>query len=128
MIDSVRDTRRNRGAMSYQAGLSAEDRISTDYERRGLPVAQRRWCGKGGEIDLIAQDGDGLVFIEVKQSRSFDQAVARVSPRQMKRLYASAEEYLGQMPRGSLTDVRFDVALVNGHGEVRIIENAFGHG
>ena len=46
----------------------------------------------------------------------------------MKRLYASAEEYLGQMPDGSLTDVRFDVALVNGRGEVRIIENAFGHG
>ena len=46
----------------------------------------------------------------------------------MKRLYASAEEYLGQMPNGSLTDVRFDVALVNALGEVRIIENAFGHG
>ena len=78
--------------------------------------------------DLIAQNGDGLVFIEVKQSSSFDQAVQHVSPRQMKRLYASAEEYLAQMPNGSLTDVRFDVALVNGRGEVQVIENAFGHG
>lgn len=128
MTDSLRYVRRNRGAMAYQAGLSAEDRISTDYERRGFPIAQRRWRGKGGEIDLIAQDGDGLVFIEVKQSCSFDQAVQRVSQRQIKRLYATAEEYLGEMPRGSLTDVRFDVALVNGNGEVRIIENAFGHG
>ncbi|MFT5632212.1 MAG: putative endonuclease [Gammaproteobacteria bacterium] len=128
MTDNLRDVRRNRGAVSYQAGLSAEDRISTDYERRGFPVAQRRWRGKGGEIDLIAQNGDGLVFIEVKQSSSFDQAVQHVSPRQMKRLYASAEEYLAQMPNGSLTDVRFDVALVNGRGEVQVIENAFGHG
>jgi putative endonuclease len=38
------------------------------------------------------------------------------------------KEYLGKIPNGSLTDVRFDVALVNALGEVRIIENAFGHG
>jgi putative endonuclease len=127
-MHNICETRQKRGAMAYHAGLSAEDRISTDYERRGFPVAQRRWRGRGGEIDLIAHDGDGLVFVEVKQSRSFDDAVQHVSHRQMKRLYASAEEYLGDMPRGSLTDVRFDVALVNGQGEVRIIENAFGHG
>ena len=117
-----------RGQMSYHAGLSAEDRISTDYERRGFPVGWRRWRGAQGEIDLIARDGNGLVFIEVKQSKSFDQAVQRVSPRQMQRIYATAEEFLGQTPRGALTDVRFDVALVNASGEVKIIENAFGHG
>ena len=102
------DRRRLRGAMAYQAGASAEMRISIDYERRGFPVVQHRWRGKGGEIDLIAQDGDGLTAA------------------QMRRIYASAEEYLGRMPRSSLTEVRFDVALVNGQGETRIIENAFG--
>ena len=124
----VGDVRRHRGAMAYHACLSAEDLIGADYERRGFPIAARRWRGKGGEIDLIAEDGAGLVFVEVKQSRDFDQAAEHVSHHQMKRLYASAEEYLGQMPNGSLTDVRFDVALVNGRGEVRVIENAFGHG
>ena len=109
-------------------GLSAKERISTDYERRGFPIAQRRWLGKRGEIDLIAHDDDGLVFVAVKQSSDFDGAAARVSPRRMKRLYAKAEEYLGQMPNGFLTDVWFYVALVNSLGEVRIIENAFGHG
>jgi len=67
-------------------------------------------------------------FVEVKQSSDFDRAARRVSPRHMKRLYARAEEYLAQMPNGSLTDVRFDVALVNGLGAVRIIENAVGQG
>ncbi|MFT6024298.1 MAG: putative endonuclease [Ascidiaceihabitans sp.] len=116
-----------RGQMAYHAGLSAEDRISSDYEYRGFPIGWRRWRGSNGEIDLIAQDGDGFVFIEVKQSRSFDRAVQRVSPRQMQRIYATAEEFLAQSPRGALTDVRFDVALVNAFGEVKIIENAFGH-
>ena len=117
----------SKGEMAYHAGLSAEDRIAQDYERRGLPVGWQRWRGSHGEIDLIARDGDGLIFIEVKQSKSFDQAVQRVSQRQKQRIYTTAEEFLAQAPCGSLSEVRFDVALVNASGEVKIIENAFGH-
>jgi len=114
-----------RGRMSYESGLAAEDRISTDYERRGFPVTRRRWRGQAGEIDLVARDGDGIVFIEVKQSRTFDDALAHLSDRQIARLYAAAEEYVANEPKGCLTDIRFDVALVNGQGEFKIIENAF---
>lgn len=114
-----------RGRMSYEAGLAAEDRISTDYERRGYPIARKRWRGSAGEIDLVAQDGNGLVFVEVKQSRSFDQALAHLTERQVQRLYATVDEYLAGEANGNLTDVRFDVALVNQQGEYRIIENAF---
>ncbi len=119
--------RRDRGAVSHQAGLSAELRIARDYERRGFPTARRRWRGKAGEIDLIARDGAGLIFVEVKQSRSFARAAEHLSPAQVRRLCASAEEYLGTQPRGQLTDIRFDVALVDGQGMVQVIENAFGH-
>lgn len=117
----------HRGAMSFHAGLAAEARIAQDYERRGFAVARKRWRGQAGEIDLIIRDGDGLVFIEVKQSRSFARAAQRVSAAQARRICSSAEEYLGTQPRGSLTDVRFDVALVNACGEIQIIENAFGY-
>jgi putative endonuclease len=115
------------GSMSFHAGLAAEGRIAQDYERRGFAIARQRWRGKAGEIDLIVKNGDGLIFIEVKQSRSFDRAALSLSVSQMRRIYRSAEEYLGTQPLGSLTDVRFDVALVNGHGDTKIIENAFGH-
>ncbi|MEQ6204639.1 YraN family protein [Sulfitobacter sp. HNIBRBA2951] len=119
--------RSHAGAMSYHAGVAAEGRIAQDYERRGFPLANQRWRGKGGEIDLIVRDGDGLIFVEVKQSRSFDRAAQRISRKQIQRIYNCAEEYLGTQPRGGLTDIRFDVALVNGHGETQIIENAFAH-
>lgn len=118
--------RRMQGSVSYHAGVAAEDSIARNYERRGFSIAQRRWRGQGGEIDLIAQSGEGLVFIEVKKSRSFDAAVARLTPRQMSRLQTAAEEYLGTQPKGALTDVRFDVALVNGQGDIGVIENAIG--
>jgi len=113
--------------MSYHAGLAAEGRIAQDYERRGFSIARQRWRGTAGEIDLIMRDGDGLVFIEVKQSGSFERAALRVSAAQMRRITCCAEEFLGTQPDGSLTNVRFDVALVNGYGETQIIENAFGH-
>jgi len=118
----------HRGQMAYHAGLAAEGRIAQDYERRGYTVACTRWRGKAGEIDLVIRDGNGLIFVEVKQSRSFARAADRISARQMQRIYRSAEEYLAGEPAGSLTDVRFDVALMDGQGDVRIIENAFGHG
>ncbi len=120
--------RHHRGKAAFHAGMAAEKRIAQDYERRGFAVARTRWRGKGGEIDLVIRDGAGLIFVEVKQSRDFARAAQSLSARQMQRIYRSAEEYLGQEPMGSLTEVRFDVALVNGAGEMQIIENAFGHG
>ena len=114
--------------MAFHAGVAAEGIVARDYEYRGFGIVCNRWRGKGGEIDLVAQDGDGLIFIEVKQSRDFEGAAASLSARQMRRIYSCADEFLGTQPRGNFTEVRFDVALVNGHGETQIIENAFGHG
>lgn len=118
----------HRGRAAFHAGEAAEKRIAQDYERRGFAIARTRWRGKSGEIDLVIRDGAALIFVEVKQSRDFARAAASLSARQMQRICASAEEYLGQEPNGSLTEVRFDVALVDGSGATQIIENAFGHG
>ncbi len=118
----------HRGKTSYAAGAAAEETVVARYRRRGCEIAARRWRGSIGEIDLILRDPaqDGLIFVEVKKSRSFDSAVARVGARQMERICATASEFAGNEPRGLLTDMRFDVALVDGIGDVRILENAFG--
>lgn len=115
-----------RGRMSFHAGDAAERRIGQDYERRGFTLARRRWRGTGGEIDLIARNGDAVVFVEVKQSRDFAHAAERLGRRQMNRICATAAEFLAGEPDGQLTEVRFDVALVDATGAFEIIENAFG--
>lgn len=112
------------GALSYHAGLSAEEQVAREYQRRGYPLAARRWRGKGGEIDLITRDGEGFVFVEVKKSRSHARAAERLSMRQMRRLYDAASEFLALCPRGLNTVARFDVALVDGQGRIEILENA----
>jgi putative endonuclease len=115
---------RDTGQLSYLSGLAAEDCVARDYERRGHVTAARRWRGSSGEVDLIATDGDGLIFIEVKRSENFDRAARYLTDQQAARIYGAASEYLGQMPKGQLTPVRLDLALVNGKGEIRVIENA----
>ena len=116
----------NRGQAAYHAGLAAESSVARDYESRGYSLLDRRWRGAGGEIDLIAQDAEGLVFIEVKKSRSFAAAAERLNTRQMQRICLSAQDYLDGRGFGQLTNMRFDVALVDGGGAMRIVENAFG--
>lgn len=114
------------GALNYHAGLAAEDAAARTYHQRGTCITRKRWRGKSGEIDLIAREGNGLVFVEVKKSKSFAAAAERVSRRQMQRIYRTASEFLAGEPNGQNTEARFDVALVNAVGEVQIIENAFG--
>lgn len=115
------------GATGYYGGLAAEVAVERHYQRSGHVIAARRWRGSGGEIDLIARSDEGLVFIEVKKSRTFARAAERLTGRQMARIYASASEFLSGESDGQDSFARFDVALVNQVGQIEIIANAFGH-
>ena len=117
--------RRRRGRMNYLAGSAAETSVADDYARRGRSVIAQRWRGRGGEIDLIAREGDAYVFIEVKKGPDHATALTRVTPRQVQRIMTAAEEFVGTLPGGSLTNMRFDVATVDAQGRVCIHENAF---
>ncbi len=116
-----------RGQVAYLSGRAAEDRVAADYLARGYVVVETRWRGRSGEVDLIFADGDGFVFVEVKKSRSFARAAERLSPAQIHRIYAAAEEYLAHRGLSLMTELRFDVALVDGSGAIEVLENAFGH-
>lgn len=118
--------RHQRGVVSHLAGLSAEQQVAALYQRTGLRIAAQRWRGRyGGEIDLVARLGDTVIFIEVKKSRTHVGAAARVSLRQMKRIWVSAEEFISVLPEAANLNMRFDVALVDGAGKIEILENAY---
>ncbi len=114
------------GIASYHAGLAAEEQVAALYESGGCPIVARRWRGEGGEIDLIARDGQAVVFIEVKQAATFAWAAEHLSDRQMARIRAAASEFVGGEPAGQDTEMRFDVALVNAAGEIELRPGAIG--
>jgi putative endonuclease len=127
-LSMPRRARALRGRTAYLAGLAAEDIVARHYAGHGLTVLARRWRGTCAEIDLILQDGAAVIFVEVKKSRSFDAACQSLGRAQQQRIVQAATEFLGQMPKGQLTDTRIDLALVNDQGALEILENAFGEG
>lgn len=123
--DTVRGSRRRRGRIAHLSGQAAEESVERRYVRGGHDVAARRWRGQSGEIDLVMRQGDGLVFVEVKQAKSFAEAAERLTRMQIERIVAAASEFLAAMPLGQLTPVRFDLALVDAIGRVEVREGAF---
>lgn len=111
------------GKCAYRTGLAAEEGVLRHYLRAGLAVIARRWRGRGGEIDLIARDGEGYIFIEVKAAKTLAQAAERLTRRQARRLAAAAEEFLCRVAGGPDATMRFDVALVDALGRIDIRRN-----
>ncbi len=120
----VTTRRRARGAMSNAKGRAAEEQVAQHYLRRGARLLHQRWRGKAGEIDLIFQDSGDILCVEVKSSSTHAGAAALLRKTQIDRLLRAAEEFIGTKPQGSLTPTRIDVALVDGQGQVDILENA----
>lgn len=114
------------GALAYHSGDCAETGVAERYAQAGYQVVSRRWRSAAGEIDLILRQKDLWVFVEVKKARNADLAALRLDRRQMNRICQSACCFCEGLATGSLTEMRFDVALVDGFGRVEIIENAFG--
>ena len=121
----VRRTRSARGLANYHAGHAAEASVARHYEDRGIQICARNWRGTTGEVDLVGRDGDVVIFVEVKQSRTHDLAASHVTPGQIARIFSTVEEFVAGEPKGQLTDVRIDLALVDGQGRIDVIENAF---
>lgn len=121
----VARNRASRGRMNYHAGLAAEEAVARMYEDRGVAICARRWRGLTGEVDLVGREGDQVIFVEVKQSRTHDLAASHVSPAQIARIFVTVDEFLAGEPKGLLTDVRIDLALVDGQGRIEVVENAF---
>jgi putative endonuclease len=106
-------------------GQSAEAVAQSYLQGQGLRPVARNWRCRFGEIDLIMQDGETLVFVEVRlRNRSdFGGALASVTPAKQHRLLAAARLYLGQMT--TLPPCRFDVVAIDARQQPVWLRNAF---
>jgi len=95
------------------AGARAEDLAALHLARQGLVIVERNFRTRLGEIDLIARDGDSLVFVEVRmRSRGdFGGAAASVTAAKRGRWVAAAQGYLAKIGREPAC--RFDVVLLD---------------
>ncbi|MBN2331845.1 MAG: YraN family protein [Deltaproteobacteria bacterium] len=98
---------------NQRLGQWGEGLAAVYLEERGLRIVERNFRCPLGEIDLIAQDGDCLVFCEVKTRRStaFGQPQEAVALAKQRKIIRSATWYIAA--RQWSTDVRFDVVAIS---------------
>ncbi len=109
-------------------GDAGEDQALRHLQQQGMTLAERNFRCKGGEIDLVMQDGSMLVFVEVRkrkgaaQDAQFGGAAASIGPAKQRRLVVAAEVYLKRfrMPPAC----RFDVVAIDG-AQLSWLKNAF---
>jgi len=104
-------------------GSDAED-LAADYLiGQGFTIVTRRYKTRSGELDLVALDGNELVFVEVKQRKAGYIPEEAISRLKIDRLFSAANEYrrANEIPD---TPYRFDVVAV-APSEVRHHRGAF---
>lgn len=98
-------------------------------QERGLALIERNYRTPLGEIDLVMQDGEVLVFIEVRYRRAarFGGAAESIDGRKQTRIRASASHYLQARAGAVDRSCRFDVIAISGAGgdDIRWLPNAF---
>lgn len=94
-------------------------------ENKGLRPLQRNYRLRTGEIDLIMQDGDTIVFIEVRyrKHQHYGGALQSIDFRKQQRLIRTAQHYL--MKHAPYASGRFDVIAIEGNTGINWVQNAF---
>jgi putative endonuclease len=115
-------TRRTLGALG-------EDAAAELLRSRGYRIVAKNHRCRLGEVDLVAEKGDLLVFVEVRTraTAAFGGPEETVNLRKQRRVIAAARDYLAQR-RGPARALRFDVvAVVDGPKGPSLMhfENAF---
>ncbi|WLE95148.1 MAG: YraN family protein [Candidatus Electrothrix communis] len=107
-------------------GRSGEALAAQYLEQQGYIILERNYRLRIGEVDIIARDGEYLVFIEVKTRRStrFGSPFEAVDARKQQQIVKIASAYL----QGKELPVRFDVVAVHLNGQnvrIEVLKNAF---
>lgn len=115
--------------MDNRETARAGEHVAAQYlSRKGCTILQRNWRCPYGEVDIIAQDGNMILFVEVKARHHIEYALPReaVDERKQARLRRCAELYLNLFYPDA--PCRFDVVEVwwqSGKTRVRWLRQAF---
>lgn len=114
---------------TFDKGVLGEMMARAVLEREGLRVLRTNYRSAGAEVDIIAEEGEVLVFCEVKYRRTdqFGPPELAVTPRKQARVRRAARAYLAE---GAIENriCRFDVVALHQKGngvDVRHWRNAF---
>ena len=97
---------------SRERGIDAESACCTYLQQQGLKLLAKNYRSRRGELDLVMQEKDIVVFIEVRYRKNdaYGGAIESITQSKQQKLRATAEQYLQQ--ETSLSNGRFDVVAM----------------
>ncbi len=105
-------------------GNFGEEKATKYLKKHGYAILERQYNIRGGEIDIIAQKGEYIVFIEVKtrSDKEYGSGAEAVTYTKQQRILKTAQVYMLGKENYS---ARFDVIVIDGYlkGEKFIFEN-----
>ena len=127
-VQALRTLYRKQRTRLQHSGPKGEQLAEKFIEQKGYRILARRFRALGGEIDLIAEKNNALIFVEVKTATTpqFGQPEAWVTPAKQAQIIKIAKAYLHQHPDHAAP--RFDVIaidLTQPRPAIRHYENAF---
>ena len=103
------------------------EQVAVEYlKAKGYRILTCNFQSRNGEIDIVAEDGDVLCFIEVKyrSSRSYGTPFEAITPGKQRSLCRSARYYMLRYQIPETRACRFDCVGITG-SSVELIRNAF---
>ncbi|HBO70681.1 MAG TPA: YraN family protein [Deltaproteobacteria bacterium] len=96
------------------AGREAEEAVCGYLRDRGMEIVARNFRGRGGEVDIVAREGDTLAFVEVRYRgrEDFGRPEESIDRGKRLRVVSAARGYLGTVSPADWREARFDVAAV----------------
>ncbi len=115
---------------AHSAGQAGEDRAAAWLEERGWRIRERNFRSPAGEIDIIAERDDQVIFVEVKawKELAVSELEYSIDGRKQSRIARAARFWLAAHRDLAGRRLRFDVIFLSGAGGVRHIEDAFSGG
>jgi len=101
----------------HKAGLGkeGENRAVQALEMAGMNIITRNFRSKMGEIDIIALDGETLVFVEVKawSALGIENLSYSLNPKKQNRIIETAKYFLSVYRQYYGRAIRFDVVFID---------------
>ena len=110
-------------------GKESESLALRTLKKKGYDILETNYVTKVGEIDIVAKDGDVLVFVEVKARKTvrYGDPKYAITPHKKKKISMAALYYLKE--KGLMKEkARFDVVAIQSAvnpTKIEIVRNAF---
>ncbi|MCL2805929.1 MAG: YraN family protein [Treponema sp.] len=113
-------------SQSLLSGKKGEEQAAAALEEAGMEIIVKNYRSKTGEIDIIALEGETIVFVEVKTWSAFgmEDLGYGINIKKQQKIIKTAKFFLSENRKYSNMAIRFDVVFIN-NNSINHLASAF---